>query len=106
GGLKCHVEEILEGFMRALDSAILDETELASQVSDEEWEAIRPNKLDRRDFLLQNVKSFLSAHGICDNCTTWRIQAGETWGVEYQKNTSESASQLLDVGTWRPSNGP
>lgn len=42
--------------MRALDNAILDETELASQVSDEEWEAIRPNKIDRRDFLLQNVK--------------------------------------------------
>lgn len=56
GGLKCHAEEILEGFTRALDSAIVDETELASQVSDEEWEAIRPSKLERRNDLLKNVK--------------------------------------------------
>lgn len=45
-------------------------------------------------------------NGICDNCTTWRLQAGETWGTEYQRNSSESVTELIDVGTWRPSDGP
>lgn len=36
------------------------------------------------------------------------MQAGETWGQEYQHNASEgnTAAKLLNVGTWRPSDGP
>lgn len=52
----CHAEEIVNSFTKALDEAILDEFEIASQVSDEEWNAIRPTKTDRRSWLLDKMK--------------------------------------------------
>lgn len=54
--MKCHTHEMLSAFAHALDSAVQQEFEIASQVSDEEWEAIRPSKVERRKFLLENVK--------------------------------------------------
>ncbi|XP_063930697.1 ionotropic receptor 93a [Zophobas morio] len=108
GGLQCHCEEILSGFTRALDEAIVLEFETSSQVSDEEWEAIRPSKLDRRTSLLQSIKTYLLQYGECDNCTSWLMKAGDTWGREYQQNasSSDSSAELMSVGKWRPSDGP
>uniref|UniRef100_A0A6P7FIH8 Ionotropic receptor 93a isoform X2 n=1 Tax=Diabrotica virgifera virgifera TaxID=50390 RepID=A0A6P7FIH8_DIAVI len=57
GGRKCHMEELFKSFTRALDLAIQEEFDTASQVSEEEWEAIRPVKSERRDFLLKNMKN-------------------------------------------------
>lgn len=34
------------------------------------------------------------------------LETGETWGKEYQKTNSETAANLLQVGSWRPSDGP
>lgn len=55
-GLKCHIEELLEAFAKALDAAVQEEFDLSSLVSDEEWEAIRPTKSERRDSLLSSIK--------------------------------------------------
>ncbi|RZC40297.1 glutamate receptor ionotropic, delta-2, partial [Asbolus verrucosus] len=108
GGLRCHCEEILSAFIRALDEAIVMESDTASQVSDEEWEAIRPTKIDRRNSLLNSVKSYLLQYGECDNCTSWLMKTGDTWGREYQQNSSNSDNvpELISVGNWRPSDGP
>ncbi|KAK5650424.1 hypothetical protein RI129_001453 [Pyrocoelia pectoralis] len=106
GGLRCHVEELLKAFMKSLDSAITQESESAIQVSDEEWEAIRPTKTGRRLYLLQNVKKHILNYGVCDNCTRWKIEAGETWGKEYEKRGLRTEDKLINVGTWRPSDGP
>lgn len=46
----------MEAFTRALSAAISEEIEMYEQVSDEEWEAIRPTKLERRNDLLNKVK--------------------------------------------------
>lgn len=54
--MECHSKEILSSFFQALDKAVQQEFDIASQVSDEEWEAIRPTKSDRRKFLLEHVK--------------------------------------------------
>ncbi|XP_060523883.1 ionotropic receptor 93a isoform X1 [Cylas formicarius] len=108
GGMVCHVEQILGDFILALDDAIVDEFEMAAQVSEEEWEAIRPTKLERSNFLLQKVKKYLVDLGACDNCTKWTLQTSETWGREYQTQDyqSDSIAEILPVGTWRPSDGP
>lgn len=42
--------------MLALEKAIIDEMEVAAQVSDEEWEAIRPTKQERSSSLVQQVQ--------------------------------------------------
>ncbi|KAJ8914261.1 hypothetical protein NQ315_003626, partial [Exocentrus adspersus] len=108
-GRKCHVEQILKGFTKALDEAIQDEYDTASQVSDEEWEAIRPTKLERSNYLLNRV--FQTKYGTCDNCTFWKMKTGETWGKEYHllndfsSNVPNSLIDILAVGTWRPSDG-
>lgn len=47
---------MLSAFVSALDAAVQDELEVAAQVSDEEWEAIRPSKLQRRDMLLKHMQ--------------------------------------------------
>lgn len=60
---------MLSSFSKALDSAIQQEYEIASQVSDEEWEAIRPSKGERRNFLLDNVKVSINLRYKRDRCT-------------------------------------
>ncbi|KAF5301510.1 hypothetical protein FQR65_LT08813 [Abscondita terminalis] len=105
-GLRCHVEELLQAFTRALDRAIIEEADVASQLSDEEWEAVRPTKYDRRNLLLQNIKTYLVEHSTCGNCTSWKLETGETWGNEYEKSATTSVGDLLSVGSWRPSDGP
>nr|WJJ63358.1 ionotropic receptor 93a [Pachyrhinus yasumatsui] len=111
GGMLCHIEETLAGFTKSLDDAIVDEYESAAQVSEEEWEAIRPTKLERTKFLLEKVRSYLTNFGTCDNCTKWKLETGETWGRQYQQqgdsyNVELSLARFLSVGTWRPSDGP
>lgn len=51
----CHGEELLEAFCTALDAAVQEETTMAGQLSEEEWETVRPAKADRRDFLLRDI---------------------------------------------------
>lgn len=38
----------------------MEESEMSRQYSDEEWEAIRPSKLDRKTFLLSQVQVILT----------------------------------------------
>lgn len=51
----CYAEEMMTAFISALDAAVQEEFDVAAQVSDEEWEAIRPSKLQRRDLLLKHM---------------------------------------------------
>ncbi|XP_047990455.1 ionotropic receptor 93a isoform X1 [Leguminivora glycinivorella] len=55
-GLMCFSEEMMNAFISALDSAVQEEFDVAAQVSDEEWEAIRPTKMQRRDTLLKHMQ--------------------------------------------------
>ncbi|XP_026744467.1 ionotropic receptor 93a [Trichoplusia ni] len=116
-GLMCYCQEMLDAFVSALDSAIQEEFDVAAQVSDEEWEAIRPNKIQRRDMLLKHMQQHISTKSRCGNCSTWRALAADTWGATYRgqpdnpdstaANTNGSLGviekvELLNVGYWRP----
>lgn len=50
---------MMDAFISALDMAVQDEFDIAAQVSDEEWEAIRPTKLQRRNMLLKHMQVWL-----------------------------------------------
>lgn len=54
--------------------------------------------------IIFTLKGQISSSGTCGNCTKWNIQAGDTWGREYIENKT-SSSELIEVGTWRPSDG-
>ncbi|CAH1286826.1 unnamed protein product [Chrysodeixis includens] len=116
-GLMCYCQEMLDAFVSALDSAIQEEFDVAAQVSDEEWEAIRPNKIQRRDMLLRHMQQHIASKSQCGNCSTWRALAADTWGATYRgqsDNPDSTASntngtigviekvELLNVGYWRP----
>ncbi|XP_075975117.1 ionotropic receptor 93a [Anticarsia gemmatalis] len=116
-GLMCYCQEMMDAFVSALDAAIQDEFDVAAQVSDEEWEAIRPNKIQRRDMLLKHMQQHISAKSRCGNCTTWRALAADTWGATYRgfADSPDAALpvingtigviekiDLLNVGYWRP----
>lgn len=55
-GLLCHIEELLKSFTISLDRLVREEIDLSNQVSDEEWETIRPTTKDRRASLLSHIK--------------------------------------------------
>ncbi|XP_044740653.1 ionotropic receptor 93a [Chrysoperla carnea] len=104
-GIENQTVDVLRGFMTALDSAVREEEETSSQIPDEEWEAVRPTKEQRRDFLLKTLRQHLSQYGVNGNCTRWKLQSGETWGLQYEQKNESTDIQLLDVGYWRPSDG-
>lgn len=64
--LLCHAEELVGNLAVALDYSIEEEIRLSEQVSDEEWEVIKPTKQERREAILnfmkvnkENIKQYL-----------------------------------------------
>ncbi|XP_013141730.1 PREDICTED: glutamate receptor 2 isoform X2 [Papilio polytes] len=115
-GLMCYSQEMMKAFISALDSAVQDEFDIAAQVSDEEWEAIRPTKLQRRNDLLKHIQQHMQVNSRCGNCTRWRAMAADTWGATYrQADTAISEDnntkgvieevKMLQVGSWRAADG-
>ncbi|CAK1585664.1 unnamed protein product [Parnassius mnemosyne] len=119
-GLMCYCKEMMKAFISALDSAVQDEFDVAAQVSDEEWEAIKPTKLQRRDGLLKHMQQHIETNSKCGSCNTWKAIAADTWGATYRQyvdsvksleneaNTTNGVIEeveMLQVGTWRPADG-
>ncbi|XP_022115142.2 ionotropic receptor 93a [Pieris rapae] len=116
-GILCYCKELMDAFILALDAAVQEEFDVAAQVSDEEWEAIRPDRLQRRDMLLRHMQQHLTAHSKCGNCTTWQALAADTWGATYRNTDMVSNKDvdnvttvidnfdLLQVAFWRPIDG-
>ncbi|KAJ1521518.1 hypothetical protein ONE63_003181 [Megalurothrips usitatus] len=92
GGLLCHAHEMLEAFVMALDRSVQDELEMATQVSDEEWEAIRPSKEDRLALLLAHVKD--SQEDDAQAPPSYR-----------RRHRPWAGGRLLEAGWWRPREG-
>lgn len=55
-GVEHELEDVLRGFMAALDAAVQEEEDISITMPDEEWEAIRPSKAQRSEFLLKFIK--------------------------------------------------
>lgn len=53
---KCHLYELLRNLALALSKMIREEEAIYGQISDEEWEAIRLTKRERRDSMLDYIK--------------------------------------------------
>ncbi|XP_045499177.1 ionotropic receptor 93a [Colias croceus] len=118
-GILCYCKELMNAFISALDEAVQEEFDVAAQVSDEEWEAIRPTKRQRRDMLLRHMQQHISTFSKCGNCSTWHALAADTWGATYRRQTDNIISNkednytniliehvnLLQVGFWRPIDG-
>lgn len=52
-GRECHIDEVVRVFVLALSKMIREEEAIYGQISDEEWEAIRLTKNERRQRMLE-----------------------------------------------------
>lgn len=121
-GLKCHANEILRSFVLGLSKAIREETAIYGQISEEEWEIVRPTKKERRDGILDFMLDDLRRTSKCSNCTSWNVKTAEIWGDRYQYATftdegsqqasdkktiqaTESDLKFIDAGFWKPFDG-
>lgn len=97
-GLKCHANELLRSFVLGLSKAIREENAIYGQISDEEWEIVRPSKRERRDGILEFMLDDLRKTSKCSNCTTWNVRTAEIWGGGYQfaAFSDESSKQISD----------
>lgn len=55
-GLLCLVDELMSVFIMAFRALIQEEIELSQRVSEEEWEEIRPSRIDRRQSMISFIK--------------------------------------------------
>lgn len=53
---KCYLHELLRNLALAVSKIIREEEAIYGQISDEEWEAIRLTKRERRDSMLENIR--------------------------------------------------
>lgn len=122
-GLKCHANELLRSFVLGLSKAIREENAIYGQISDEEWEIVRPSKKERRDGILEFMLDDLRKTSKCSNCTKWNVRTAEIWGDQYQLAafSDESSKQLsnrkaleaaattelkmINAGFWQPFDG-
>lgn len=54
--MKCHIQELVATLANALKISLITEIELYSHISDEEFELVRLNKLQRRQEILKNIR--------------------------------------------------
>lgn len=95
-GINCHAGELLKSFVLGISRMIREEKAVYGQISDEEWEAIRPTKRERKDTILNFMRGFLKENSKCSNCTTWRMQSGESWGNVYDTKFSSLCKYLKE----------
>uniref|UniRef100_A0A182IKJ8 Ionotropic glutamate receptor C-terminal domain-containing protein n=2 Tax=Anopheles atroparvus TaxID=41427 RepID=A0A182IKJ8_ANOAO len=109
----CYMESYLLHFIRSLSKLIREEQVVFGQISDEEWEIIRPSKLERKHKFLHMIKTAITAKDECNKCSQWKIQSAETWGYVYRTDFNSDPTDvqerkrftILDIGYWTPQDG-
>ncbi|XP_060858519.1 ionotropic receptor 93a [Metopolophium dirhodum] len=101
GGILCLVDELMSVFIMAFSALIQQEIELSQRVSEEEWDEIRPSKIDRRQSMVSFIKFRLNESGVCETCPLWQIDSGVTWGQEH----FGQGCYILPVGYWNTKTG-
>lgn len=96
-GYSCHANELLRSFVLALSRIIREETAIYGQISDEEWETIRPSKIERIQTFLKIMKIHLKDASVCGNCSRWRVQAAEYWGSSYEATGDKMTGNCKDM---------
>uniref|UniRef100_A0A4Y0BNW6 Ionotropic glutamate receptor C-terminal domain-containing protein n=1 Tax=Anopheles funestus TaxID=62324 RepID=A0A4Y0BNW6_ANOFN len=109
----CYMESYLLHFIRSLSKLIREEQIVFGQISDEEWEIIRPSKQERKAKFLNMIKSAITSKDECNKCSQWKVQSAETWGYVYRTDFIPDINDvqerrkftMLDIGYWSPQDG-
>lgn len=127
----CLYYELFRDFCWSLSKVVREEEAMYGQLSDEEWEAIRLTKRERRDSMLEYIKvslfiilsrrktsgivffssrqRFLLETPTCTGCIRWKFEAAETWGLRFADMIGNKLkafkAKVTEAAYWVPTNG-
>ena len=93
----CIVEEFSRFYVETLNEFLTNELEMYNDVHPEEWELIKPDRREKSNAMMVQLRLELRNKGICGNCSLWKMVASEVMGLDTINN--------LDVGKWEPTQG-
>ncbi|XP_050723459.1 ionotropic receptor 93a-like [Eriocheir sinensis] len=96
-GPDCYLKVLISSYTSAVATALTQEHENYMQVSEEEWEEVKPSPGARANKIIGLMKKSLMSSQQCSRCTRWGIQAVEIKDVD--------DFELLDVAEWTPLGG-
>ncbi|CAL4102797.1 unnamed protein product, partial [Meganyctiphanes norvegica] len=93
----CFLNNLVSQYGIQLFAALTQELELYFQVSEEEWEEVKPNMAQRAATVVQMMKDTQITGAVCGRCTKWGVQAAEV--------KDSKRFELLNVADWQPQMG-
>nr|XP_027229951.1 ionotropic receptor 93a-like [Penaeus vannamei] len=96
-GYDCYIKLLTSQFVESLSEALTKELDLYFQVSEEEWEEVKPTPAQRAITIVKMMMEKLKESDECSRCTRWGLQAAEVMDSE--------RFELLNVADWRPMTG-
>ena len=97
GGMLCLMEEFSRFYVEVLNEFLTNEMETYNDVHPEEWELIKPDKREKSEAMMNQMRNIMHEKGKCGNCSKWEMKASEIKENGFVNN--------LDVGTWEPTQG-
>ena len=97
GGIFCLMEELSRFYIEVLNEFLAEEMETYNEVHPEEWELIKPDRREKSDAMMTQMRNILREKGKCGNCSKWEMSASEVRENGMVNN--------LDVGKWEPTQG-
>ena len=97
GGIFCLMEEFSRFYIEVLNEFLAEEMETYNEVHPEEWELIKPDRREKSDAMMTQMRNILREKGKCGNCSKWEMSASEVRENGMVNN--------LDVGKWEPTQG-
>ncbi|XP_063599998.1 ionotropic receptor 93a-like [Penaeus indicus] len=96
-GYDCYIKLLTSQYVESLSEALTKELDLYYQVSEEEWEEVKPTPAQRAITIVNMMMEKLKESEECSRCTRWGLQAAEVMDSE--------RFELLNVADWRPMTG-
>ncbi|XP_042864338.1 ionotropic receptor 93a-like [Penaeus japonicus] len=96
-GYDCYIRLLTSQYVTSLSEALANELDLYYQVSEEEWEEVKPTPAQRAISIVNMMMEKLKASEECSRCTRWGLQAAEIM--------DSNRFELLNVADWRPMTG-
>ena len=91
------MEEFSRFYIEVLSNFLTEEMETYNGVHPEEWELIKPDRREKSDAMMIQMRNILREKGKCGNCSRWEMSASEVRENGMVNN--------LDVGKWEPIQG-
>ncbi|XP_068230877.1 ionotropic receptor 93a-like [Palaemon carinicauda] len=96
-GFECYMKLMVKQYGEELSAALQKELDLYFQVSEEEWEEVKPSPAQRASTIVMMMKKKQMTTEECSKCTQWGIQAAEVKDI--------LRIELLKVADWKPLTG-